>query len=269
MTNIWQEVAAKGLVLLGGGKMGTALAAGWIAGGLPAKAVHVIEPQPSTKLQALGAYLNAPLPTAPALVVLAVKPQMMAAALPQVAGLAAQGAVFLSIAAGLRLGFYENLLGSSVPILRAMPNTPAAVGRGISALIGNGAASPKAWDLAEAALSAVGAVVRLVDEGQMDAVTAVSGSGPAYVFHLIEALAAAAEAEGLPAGLAQRLARETIIGAAELARLSPESPGQLRQDVTSPGGTTAAGLAVLMPELTDLMTRTVQAAAVRGRALGQ
>lgn len=262
-------MGAQGLVLLGGGKMGTALAAGWIAGGLPPEAVHVIEPQPSAKLQALGAHLNAPLPAAPALVVLAVKPQVMAAALPQVAGLAAQGAVFLSIAAGLRLGFYESALGSGTPILRAMPNTPAAVGRGISALIGNAAASPAAWDLAEAALSAVGAVVRLQDEGQMDTVTATSGSGPAYVFHLIEALAAAAEAEGLPAGLAQRLARETIIGAAELARLSPESPGQLRQDVTSPGGTTAAGLAVLMPELTDLMTRTVQAAAARGRALGQ
>ena len=126
-----------------------------------------------------------------------------------------------------------------------------------------------AKEMLSAALSAVGSVVRLEDEGQMDAVTAVSGSGPAYVFRLIEALTAAAEAEGLPPDLAQRLARETVIGAAELARLSPESPGQLRQDVTSPGGTTAAGLAVLMPELTDLMTRTVQAAATRGRVLGQ
>ena len=164
------------------------------------------------------------------------------------------------------------MLGAATPIIRAMPNTPAAVGRGISAITGNAYASAADLDLAEALLSAVGQVVRLDGEHQMDAVTAVSGSGPAYVFHLIESLAAAGEAEGLSGPLAMQLARATVTGAGELAHLAPESAAQLRINVTSPAGTTAAALAVLMDEGTgfpSLLKRAVKAAADRGRELGK
>jgi pyrroline-5-carboxylate reductase len=153
-----------------------------------------------------------------------------------------------------------------------MPNTPAAVGRGITAIVGNAVASEDDMALAEAFLGAVGQVVRLEGEHQMDAVTAVSGSGPAYVFHLIEALAAAGEAEGLPAGLSMQLARATVTGAGELAHRSAETPTQLRVNVTSPGGTTAAALGVLMDPDTGfppLLRRAVKAAADRGRELGK
>jgi pyrroline-5-carboxylate reductase len=148
-----------------------------------------------------------------------------------------------------------------------MPNTPAAVGRGISAMVGNRSATPAHLAMAEALLGAIGQVVRLKDEEQLHAVTGLSGSGPAYVFHMIEAMAAAGEAAGLAPELAMRLARATVAGAGALADASPESAAQLRVNVTSPAGTTAAGLAVLMPELPGLMTRTVAAAARRSREL--
>jgi pyrroline-5-carboxylate reductase len=153
-----------------------------------------------------------------------------------------------------------------------MPNTPAAVGRGITAITGNAQTTEAHLGLAEALLSAVGQVVRLQGEHQMDAVTAVSGSGPAYVFHLIETLAAAGEAEGLPADLSMRLARATVAGAGALAEAAAETPAQLRVNVTSPGGTTAAALGVLMDEASGfpaLLKRAVKAAADRGRELGQ
>jgi pyrroline-5-carboxylate reductase len=143
------------------------------------------------------------------------------------------------------------------------------VARGITAIIGNTGATEADLNLAEGLLSAVGQVVRLQGEHQMDAVTALSGSGPAYVFHMIEALAQAGQAEGLAPDLAMQLARATVSGAGELAQQSTDSAEQLRINVTSPGGTTAAGLSVLMPELTDLLTRTVHAAAERGRELGK
>jgi len=164
------------------------------------------------------------------------------------------------------------VLGAGTPVIRAMPNTPAAVGRGITAIVGNAVAGEKDMALAEAFLGAVGQVVRLEDEHQMNAVTALSGSGPAYVFHLIEALAAAGEAEGLPAGLSMQLARATVTGAGELAQWSPETAAQLRVNVTSPGGTTAAALAVLMDPDTGfppLLRRAVKAAADRGKELGK
>ena len=151
-----------------------------------------------------------------------------------------------------------------------MPNTPAAIGRGITALVGNAHADASALALAETLMAAVGRTVRLDDEAQMDAVTAVSGSGPAYVFLLIETLAAAGEAEGLPPGLALALARATVAGAGALAEASDKPPSQLRTDVTSPGGTTAAALAVLMADgagLPALMRRGVAAAAARSREL--
>jgi pyrroline-5-carboxylate reductase len=263
------EVAARGLVLLGCGKMGGALLKGWLAGGLPAGAVHVIEPNPSDWLRATGAALNGPLPEAPAVALVAVKPQMMGAALPSLVALGGGRTLVLSIAAGTPLAAFEAAFGPGTPVVRAMPNTPAAVGRGITAVIGNVAATPAHMALAESLLSAVGEVVRLDAEAQMDAVTAVSGSGPAYVFHLIEALAAAGEAEGLSADLSLRLARATVAGAGALAQETGTDPAQLRRDVTSPNGTTQAGLGVLMAELPDLVRRTVRAAAARSEELGR
>jgi pyrroline-5-carboxylate reductase len=259
-------------VLLGCGKMGSAMLEGWLAQGVPPGSVHVIEPYPSDWLKSTGVHLNEPLPAAPAIVLLAVKPQMMGAALPQVVALGGGDTLFLSIAAGTTIVSFEETFGAATPIIRAMPNTPAAVGRGISAITGNPRATEADLQLAEALLSAVGQVVRLEGEHQMDAVTAVSGSGPAYVFHLIEALAAAGEAEGLPAPLAMQLARATVCGAGELAQQSPETASQLRINVTSPGGTTAAALTVLMDAETGfppLLRRAVKAAADRGRELGK
>ena len=261
----------RGIVLLGCGRMGGALLEGWLARGLAPAAVAVLDPAPSARVRELaeaGLRLNPRTPPPADACVLAVKPQIMAEAAPRVAPLARRGTLFLSIAAGTPLRFFEGLFPGAA-IVRAMPNTPAAVGRGIAAVIGNAAASEAQVALAETLLGAVGETVRLSDEAQMDAVTAVSGSGPAYVFHMIEALAAAGEAEGLPADLAMRLARATVIGAGELARRSPQSARELRVNVTSPGGTTAAALAVLMGDkgLTELMKRAVAAAAARSREL--
>ena len=267
-----ERVKDQGLVLLGCGKMGSAMLEGWLKQGVPPAAIWVLEPHPSDWLKSTGVHLNVGLPAAPAIVLLAVKPQMMGAALPQVTALGNGATVFLSIAAGTTIASFESTFGARTPIIRAMPNTPAAVGRGITAITGNARASEADLALAEALLSAVGQVVRLEGEHQMDAVTAVSGSGPAYVFHLIEALAQAGEAEGLPAALAMQLARATVCGAGELAHQATESAAQLRINVTSPGGTTAAALAVLMePEtgLPPLMARAVKAAADRGRELGK
>jgi pyrroline-5-carboxylate reductase len=268
----FENIAARGLVLLGCGKMGSAMLQGWLARGLPPSAVHVVEPHPSAWLGAQGVHLNAPLPKDAAVAVLAVKPQMMGAALPAVQRLGGGGTLFVSIAAGTGLAALEGELGTGTPIVRAMPNTPAAIGRGITAMIGNAHATAAALDMAEGLLSAVGQTLRLEDEGQMDAVTAVSGSGPAYVFHLIETLAAAGQAEGLPPAMALHLARATVAGAGALAESSTEGPAQLRENVTSPGGTTAAALKVLMAPETgfpDLLKHAVAAAAARSRELGQ
>jgi pyrroline-5-carboxylate reductase len=273
---MFADIGTRGIVLVGCGRMGSALLEGWLSRGLPVGSVWVTDPAPSDWLRGLvrrGLHLNDALPADPAVILIAVKPQTMGAALPAVAAHGNRpGTLVVTVAAGIRIAAYEAALGAATPIVRTMPNTPAAVGRGITAIVGNAAATPADLAMAEALMSAVGQVVRLPDEGLMDAVTAVSGSGPAYVFHLIEALAAAAEAEGLPPDLAMQLARATVTGAGELAHRSPETAAQLRINVTSPGGTTAAALAVLMdPDagLTALMRRAVAAAAARGRELGQ
>lgn len=266
------ELNTRGLVLLGCGKMGSALLEGWLKGFLQPQSVHVIEPQPSDWLRASGVHLNGALPGAPAVVVLAVKPQMMGAALPQLAAMGGGGTVFVSIAAGIGLARLAETLGTGTPIIRAMPNTPAAVGRGITALIGNENVTADTLEMAQALMAAVGETVQLAHEGQMDAVTAVSGSGPAYVFHLIEALAVAGTEQGLPPEMALKLARATVAGAGALARQSGEDPGQLRVNVTSPGGTTAAALEVLMDGETGfppLLRRAVSAAANRSKELGE
>ncbi len=264
-----EEAGIESLVLLGCGKMGGALLEGWLGGGLDAKRVQVIDPEPSDWVQRQGVRLNPESPGPATVAVLAVKPQMMADAAPALAPLAATGTLFVSIAAGTPIAFFEGLFGAETPIVRAMPNTPAAVGRGISALIGNAQVTEDRMRMAEALLAAVGETVRLEDEDEMHAVTGLSGSGPAYVFHMIEAMAEAGRAAGLAPELAMRLARATVSGAGALADASDEAPERLRINVTSPGGTTAAGLGVLMDELPDLMSRTVSAAARRSRELAE
>ncbi|WP_179378837.1 pyrroline-5-carboxylate reductase [Jannaschia marina] len=260
----FSEINARGIVLLGCGKMGGAMLAGWLDGGLDPVAATVIDPKPSDWLRGTGVALNTDLPAAPAVTLIAVKPQMMGEALPALKALS--DTLFVSVAAGTPIAAFESTFGADARIVRAMPNTPAAIGRGITAIVGNGGATAADLDLAEGFLSAVGTVVRLEGEDQMDAVTGLSGSGPAYVFHLIEALRDAGVAQGLPEALALDLARATVAGSGALA-MTGEDPGQLRVNVTSPNGTTQAGLEVLMPELPDLMVRTVAAAADRSREL--
>lgn len=265
-----QHVAERGLVLLGCGKMGSAMLEGWLKGGLPASSVWVQDPFPSDWVTSSGVHINKTLPETPAIVLVAVKPQVMAEALPVLKPMGNGETLFISVAAGIGCATYEAMLGDTTPIIRAMPNTPAAVGRGITAIIGNSRASADMLDLAESLLKAVGQVVRLESESQMDAVTGVSGSGPAYVFHMIECMAAAGEAQGLAPDLAMALAKATVAGAGALAEAADETPAQLRVNVTSPNGTTQAGLEVLMDAetgLPPLIRKTVAAAADRSREL--
>jgi pyrroline-5-carboxylate reductase len=267
---MWDDLSG-GLVLLGCGKMGSALLAGWLGRGLSPARVWVQDPAPSDWVRGTGVTVNGTLPTRPSVVLVAVKPQMMAAALPGMAAMGGGGTLFVSVAAGISIARYEEMLGVATPIVRTMPNTPAAIGRGITAIIGNGAASPAHLDLTDRLMAAVGQVVRLDSEGQMDAVTAVSGSGPAYVFHLIETLAAAGVAEGLAPALALQLARATVAGAGALAE-NDDNPGQLRVNVTSPNGTTQAALEVLMDKATGfpaLLSAAVRRARIRSEELAR
>ena len=265
------------LLLIGCGKMGSALLRGWLERGLDPGQVAVVEPSAELRaaLRSLGVVaeegLEALAPDLePAFVIFAVKPQQMEAVLPSCRRFAAPGTAFLSIAAGTTIATFEAALGTEAAVIRVMPNTPAAVGRGISVLCANGRTGDAQRQVAGELLAAVGEVAWIEDEGLMDAVTAVSGSGPAYVFLLIECLTEAGVEAGLAPGLAQQLARATVAGAGELARLSEETAGQLRRNVTSPGGTTQAALEVLMADdgLQGLLTRAVAAAKRRGRELG-
>ncbi|MFP7569827.1 pyrroline-5-carboxylate reductase [Marivita sp. S2033] len=264
------DISKRGLVLLGCGKMGSAMLEGWLDGGLSPDAVWVNDPAPSEWVQAQGVHLNRELPEAPAIVLVAVKPQMMRDALPSLARLGNGSTLFLSIAAGTTIAIFEDMLGSNTPIIRSIPNTPAAIKQGITALIGNAAVAETHMQSAETLLSAIGQTVRLETEDQMDAVTGLSGSGPAYVFHMIECLAKAGEAQGLSPALAMTLAKATVAGAGALAMQSNETPSQLRVNVTSPNGTTQAGLDVLMDHetgLPPLIVRTVDAATKRSKEL--
>jgi len=271
------------IVLVGGGKMGAGLLAGWLRQGVAAEDVIVVEPHAETG-QALAlrhkvtivADTPASFDRPPSLILLAVKPQSLDAVAPLYKKFArpksnGPGACFLSIAAGKTLGYFETHLGQDAAIVRAMPNTPAAVGRGMTVLIANGATSEEQMGFCETLMRAVGEVRWAVEEAQFDAVTAVSGSGPAYVFLLIECLAQAGVEAGLPADLAMDLARATVAGSGELAHQSDAPAAILRQNVTSPGGTTAAALAVLMGDggLQRLMTKAVAAAAKRSKELAE
>ncbi|MDO5657248.1 MAG: pyrroline-5-carboxylate reductase [Paracoccus sp. (in: a-proteobacteria)] len=262
------DINRRGLVLVGCGRMGGALLRGWLSNGIVPDAVTVIDPNIAPEWAEAGLHINAAPPDDPAVLVLAVKPQMMGDVLQNLS--VGPETLVLSVAAGVTLAAYQRVFPHAA-IIRAMPNTPAAIGRGITAIIGNAAADAVRMDQAEALLSVVGRVVRLRDEEQMDAVTALSGSGPAYVFHMIEALTAAGEAQGLGPELSLELARATVAGAGALALADDTPPAVLRENVTSPGGTTAAGLSVLMDAesgLAPLIDRTIRAAALRSRELG-
>lgn len=265
------------LLLVGCGKMGGALLGGWLDQSITADRVLVVEPAldagPGAGPGGVAVLRDAggiAADFAPAVVIFAVKPQVMADVVPSYGRFVAAGAVFLSIAAGTPIRFFEDTLGAAAAVVRVMPNTPAAVRRGMSVLCANGHAGQAQRDLCAGLMAAVGDTAWLEDEGLMDAVTAVSGSGPAYVFHLIECLAQAAVDVGLAPDLAARLALQTVAGAGELARTSEDDAAQLRINVTSPGGTTQAALEVLMGEggLQPLLTAAVRAAEKRGRELG-
>jgi pyrroline-5-carboxylate reductase len=261
------------ILLAGAGKMGSAMLEGWLALGLAPGNVAVIEPQPSRDILALserGLRLNPARDAAGdvAALVIAVKPQVADEALPALSQFVGGTTVVVSIMAGRTLRFLADGLPEAA-LVRAMPNTPAAIGRGITVAVANPRVSPDQRALVDALLSAVGAVEWITDEALMDAVTALSGSGPAYVFLLAEAMAHAGAAAGLPTALAATLARATVAGAGELLHRSPLDPATLRQNVTSPGGTTAAALEVLLGEggLERLMTETIAAATKRSRDL--
>ncbi|MER9960009.1 pyrroline-5-carboxylate reductase [Mesorhizobium sp. M0045] len=267
------------LVLAGCGNMGSAMLSGWLkADKLPPAAVFVIEPNAELRkrAEALGCSAAAdadaiPAHAVPTLVVIAVKPQVIRNVTAGYIRFNDGRTTFLSIAAGTPVATFEGILGDRAPILRCMPNTPAAIGKGMMVVFSNRLVSEDTKRLVADLLSANGQVADIGDEGLMDAVTAVSGSGPAYIFHFIEALTVAAEKAGLPGKVAKLLAMQTVYGAASLAAESGEEPGVLRQQVTSPNGTTAAALAVLMGEdrLTRLLTEAVEAARLRSIELGK
>ncbi|MGE0725485.1 MAG: pyrroline-5-carboxylate reductase [Alphaproteobacteria bacterium] len=262
------------ILLVGCGKMGGAMLDGWAARGLAGAGVHVVEPEADPRYAAIpgvsvhGGPESLPAGLAPSTVVFAVKPQSMDAVAPAYRRFVGPSTVFLSIAAGKTIGYFERHLGAAA-IVRSMPNTPAAIGRGMTVAVPNGAVSPDQRAACDALLGAVGEVAWVDDEALLDAVTAVSGSGPAYVFLLIECLAEAGREAGLPGALAMRLARATVSGAGDLVRASADPPATLRKNVTSPGGTTQAALEVLMAAdgMQALMTRAVRAATDRSRAL--
>ncbi len=261
------------LLLVGAGKMGGAMLEGWLALGIDAKRIVVLEPQPASEIAALtarGVRLNPP-PGAVgevSAIVIAIKPQVAPEVMPSLAPYVGTATVVVSIMAGRTLRFLEQALPRAA-IIRAMPNTPAAIGRGITVAVPNAHASPPQRALVHTLLSAIGTVEWVADEALMDAVTALSGSGPAYVFLLAETMARAGETAGLPAALAATLARATVAGSGELLHRSQLDPAILRQNVTSPGGTTAAALEVLIGKdgLQALMTKAIAAATRRSREL--
>ena len=261
------------LVLVGAGKMGSAMLDGWLARGLDPKKIIVIEPQPVKAVKALarrGVKLNPKDKVGVAsAIVIAVKPQSAPEAVPPLARYIDKTTLVLSIMAGRTIGFLEKSLPTGTAIVRAMPNTPAAIGRGISVAVPNAKISMRQRKQASDLLAAIGKVEWADDEALMDAVTALSGSGPAYIFLLAECMARAGVAAGLPKELATRLARETVAGSAELLHRSNLDAATLRQNVTSPGGTTAAALEVLMGPggFDQLLTQAIAAATRRSRDL--
>lgn len=267
------------LVLIGAGKMGGAMVVGWLEKGCGARVIEVVDPGPPDAVKALAkagriklsGEISAEGVGEGDVLVLAVKPQIMDAALQPVIKVARPGVLVISIAAGTSLKSFEAAFGKNTAIIRAMPNLPASIGLGMTVAVGNSGVGSKHRALGTGLLEAVGKVAWVDTEADMDAVTALSGSGPAYVFHMIEAMAKAGEAEGLAPALALQLATETVRGAGVLAATSDLAPSTLRENVTSPGGTTQAALEVLMGEgkLEKLMAEAVKAATKRSRELGE
>lgn len=262
------------LTLLGGGNMGGAMLRGWIAAGLDPANVTVVDPRPSDALLPLfdqGVRHRTSAPETPQdVVVLAVKPQLLDEAAAPLAPVLVAKTLVLSVAAGRTVASIEALLGAH-PLVRAMPNTPALIGRGITGAFANALVDEHARSVADRLLSASGPVEWVSSEAEIDMVTAVSGSGPAYVFLLAEALAEAGAAAGLDPALAMRLARHTVAGAGELMLRSEDEPAQLRRNVTSPKGTTEAALGVLMAEdgFGPLLKKAVAAAKARAEELSR
>ena len=266
------------LVLAGAGNMGAALLAGWLERGLEPNRVLIQDPSPPAATQALldryGLSASASLPASPvppAVIVVAVKPQIMDDVFPALARRAGSKTVVLSIAAGRTLAGFERHLEPGAAVVRAMPNTPAAIARGITVAVANAQVTASQRQLCDGLLRAVGEVEWVAEEAYLDAVTAVSGSGPAYVFYLAECLAAAGVKAGLAPDLALKLARHTVSGAGELLLRSGLAPAKLREGVTSPNGTTFAALEVLMGThgLAGLMAQAVDAATRRSRELAK
>lgn len=268
------KVGNNGVLLLGCGKMGGALLRGWLTAGLSCDQVTVIEPHPSDwllGLQKKGLKLNQLPVTAPSVALIATKPQIMSEAIPGVKAFGNGSTLFISVAAGTLIETFESMLGEQTPIVRAMPNTPAAIGKGITALIGNSHVSDVQLDTAEKLFATVGDTVLLQHEDQLHAVTALSGSGPAYVFAMTEAMIAAGFELGLSTDISTRLAIATVAGSGALMRELNEHPSFLREQVTSPNGTTAAGLAVLTAKdngLVEILSKCLSAAASRSKELG-
>jgi pyrroline-5-carboxylate reductase len=266
------------VLLIGAGRMGGALIKGWIAAGT-FSTIHVVEPQPSEAIAAharkgaIALHAVFDTGTLPPLdaAVLAIKPQVLKSEAPLLQALGRTGALVLSIAAGITTEVLSAGLGPDARLVRAMPNTPGSIGRGITVLYAGDRLDTAGRALAEALTASLGETLWIDDEALMDAVTAVSGSGPAYVFLMAEALAEAGRAEGLDAATADRLARATIAGAGALLLADARPAGDLRKEVTSPGGTTEAALRVLMASggFTELMRRAIAAAAARGKELGK
>lgn len=262
------------ILLIGAGKMGGALVSGWLSNGLSPAQIMVLDPFPSSEVEALDLVLNpsidAIVAAQPEIIVLAVKPQIAADILSDIAPTLPASSLVLSIMAGLSLDRLETLTGVK-SIVRTMPNTPASLGVGASVLIASASVSELQKKLAEGLMTAVGSTAWIDNEVLMDAVTAISGSGPAYVFHFVEALAKAGETLGLDSALSMRLARQTVAGAGQMLSAFDQSATELRENVTSPNGTTQAALEVLMqPEaLTLLLEKTTAAAAQRSRELSE
>lgn len=259
------------LVLAGAGKMGGAMLEGWLAGGLPPGRVGVIDPDPSADLVSRGLVLDPAeaAATPPEVLVLAIKPQTLDSAGPDLASFAGPNTLVVSILAGKTLADLARALPEAGAFVRAMPNLPASIGRGATGAYAGPGTTPRQREVANGLLGANGLVEWVDREELIDAVTAVSGSGPAYLFHLVECLAAAGVAAGLEAGLAGRLARATVTGAGALLESSGLDAVQLRRDVTSPGGTTQAALEILMSDhgLGPLMREAVAAAKRRAGEL--
>jgi pyrroline-5-carboxylate reductase len=262
------------ILLVGCGKMGRAMLEGWLEQGLKPADLYVAEPHPAdlpipVRQRVIADATKLPRDFRPDIVVLAVKPQSMDGVLPGLRGFADANAAFLSIAAGKTLTYFAKHLGPLARVVRSMPNTPASVRQGITVAVAGRSVDPVQRQRCDQLLKAVGEVIWVDDESLLDPVTAVSGSGPAYVFLLVEAMAAAGIKAGLPADMAMRLARATVAGSGELLRRSTEPAAQLRQNVTSPGGTTAEALKVLMadPGIQQLFDQAIAAATRRSREL--